>query len=51
MYLPDDLLNKDTRQMAMDEFMELVALAHYARNMRINDIEAGMLRAMEKILT
>lgn len=49
MYLPEEM-QKSTEDMGMDDFLKQIAMAQYARNMRIEDIEIGFLKAMSKIL-
>ena len=39
MYLPESIADKNIEEMDMDEFLRLVAMADYARRMRIADLE------------
>lgn len=51
MYLPESIADKNIEEMDMDEFLRLVAMADYARRMRIADLETGLQNALGKILS
>lgn len=51
MYLPEAMLDKNVDEMDMEEFLGMVAMADYARKMRTDDLEAGVLKALGRIMT
>lgn len=51
MYLPESIADKNIEELDMDEFLRLVAMADYARRMRIADLETGLQNALGKILS
>lgn len=49
-YLPQRLLPKDIGHLDVDEFLNLCAKALYIRSMRIDDMKAGTLQALDEVL-
>lgn len=51
MYLPESMIDKNVDEMDMEEFLGMVAMADYARKMRTDDLETGVLKAISRIIT
>lgn len=49
-YLPEATIKKEIDKLDMEEFLQYVAMADYARKMAVDDLEAGLLKALSKIL-
>lgn len=49
-YLPALLIPKDLGAMDLENFIKLMAMADYVRDLRIEDIRAGFDKAFEDIM-
>lgn len=49
-YLPASLIPEDLEKLGLDRFFELMAMADYIRDLRIEDIRAGVVKAFEDVM-
>lgn len=49
-YLPVSLIPENLEKLDLDGFFELMAIADYIRDLRIEDIRAGVVKAFEDVM-